>query len=566
MDFPGLLGALGGTDGVWLGVALGSLTLLFEDVALGLGAALISERGHIEVPVYAGLFAGIVVGDLGLYAAGRWLRGLRFVRRMQETRAYAVAGETFNRAPTTALVLARLVPASRLPVFMLAGVCGYPLGRFTLTILPSVALWTALILYGGSTLLAWLHRAIGMTSLELVLLAVGGYASFRLLFRQRGRAIRLRPLHGQPVSAEIGRAGMPLLDLRAPFVSFFEFWPIWRFYGPLGLYMFTLAIRHRGATLITATNPGFPLGGLVGESKVHILGQLRDSLPVLVPRFTSCRRGTASVDECLVALLECLEREQLALPLVVKPDIGCRGAGVRKVSTVCELRAYVEAFPADQAFIVQELVACEGEAGIFYARDPDSRAGRVISITLKYFPEVTGDGRRTLAQLIDGDPRARILSQIYLGRFAERLNEIVPVGETVRLAFAGNHSKGTIFRNGNALITPALEALFDQLAAAIPGFFFGRFDIRFSDFREIQAGKPAFRIIELNGAGAEVTHVWDSRTTLLRAWRDVAAQYRLAWEIGAKNRAGGARPAPLIDIVRAWKHESAVSRRYPPTL
>jgi hypothetical protein len=48
----------------------------------------------------------------------------------------------------------------------------------------------------------------------------------------------------------------------------------------------------------------------------------------------------------------------------------------------------------------------EGEAGIFYCRRPGQPQGRIISITPKYFPYVTGDGWRTLRQLILGDARA----------------------------------------------------------------------------------------------------------------------------------------------------------------
>ena len=53
-------------------------------------------------------------------------------------------------------------------------------------------------------------------------------------------------------------------------------------------------------------------------------------------------------------------------------------------------------------------------------------------------------------------------------------------GERVRLVFAGNHCKGAAFRDGRDLITPALTERVDWLARTIPGFHFGRFDVRFS--------------------------------------------------------------------------------------
>ena len=122
-------------------------------------------------------------------------------------------------------------------------------------------------------------------------------------------------------------------------------------------------------------------------------------------------------------------------------------------------------------------------------------------------------------------------------------------GEAVRLAFAGSHSRGAIFRDGSHLVTPAMEARFDAIARALPEFWFGRFDVRFADFAQVRAGGD-FTIVEVNGAGAESTHIWDRRTPLLGAWRDLMRQYRWLFEIGAANRARGHRPLPIGEFLR----------------
>ena len=54
-------------------------------------------------------------------------------------------------------------------------------------------------------------------------------------------------------------------------------------------------------------------------------------------------------------------------------------------------------------------------------------------------------------------------------------------------------------------------------------------------------------IVEVNGAGAESTHIWDRRTGLLEAWRDLMRQYRCLFQIGAANRARGFSPMPWRD-------------------
>ncbi len=220
-------------------------------------------------------------------------------------------------------------------------------------------------------------------------------------------------------------------------------------------------------------------------------------------RSTSIRNATAA--------LATLRQAGIDLPVVAKPDLGCRGAGVKLVRSAHDLSAYLRAFPRGATLLLQRLVPFEGEAGIFYCRRPGQAKGRVVSITLKYFPYVTGDGRRTLRELILADPRAGKLSHLYLRRHTARLDQVPAAGESIRLAFAGSHSRGAIFRNGTHLVTPEMEARFDEIAQRLPEFHFGRFDVRFERFADVQQGR-GFTIVEVNGAGAESTHIWDRRT------------------------------------------------------
>jgi hypothetical protein len=209
-------------------------------------------------------------------------------------------------------------------------------------------------------------------------------------------------------------------------------------------------------------------------------------------------------------------------------------------------------------------VPFEGEAGIFYCRRPGQSHGRIVSITLKYFPHVIGDGERTLRQLILGDPRAGRLSHLYLRRHTARLDDVPPPGAAIRLAFAGSHSRGAIFRNGTHLVTPEMEACFDELARRLPEFHFGRFDVRFEQFAELQRGR-GFTIVEVNGAGAESTHIWDRRTTLVQAWRDLMRQYHWLFEVGHANRARGFKPMSLGDFMRDYRREKFLTPQYPAT-
>jgi len=365
-------------------------------------------------------------------------------------------------------------------------------------------------------------------------------------------------------------AGMPPLSQDGPPLSFFEFWPMWAFYPPVMAYAAWLMLRHRSVLLPTVANPSFPGGGFVGESKAAILALAVAHAPAWTAPYVRIERPAA---ECAghsdpaaetTAALATLGAAGLALPVVAKPDLGCRGAGVKLVREPAQLQAYLQAFPPGATLLLQQLVPHEGEAGIFYCRRPGQAQGHIVSVTLKYFPHVTGDGVHTLRELILADPRAGRLPHLYLKRHTARLDTVPTAGESIRLAFAGSHSRGAIFRNGTHLVTPAMEARFDAIAQALPEFHFGRFDVRFEQFPELQAGR-GFTIVEINGAGAESTHIWDRATPLLQAWRDLMRQYRWLFEIGAANRARGHQPMRWADFRRAWKREQQLTPLYPAT-
>lgn len=348
----------------------------------------------------------------------------------------------------------------------------------------------------------------------------------------------------------------------APPVSFFEFWPSWLFYTPVVAYWIALGLRHRDFALPTAANPEIELGGLCGESKLAILRQVRGDARALLARSTglTTHRWDAKAD--LAAAEQAMAAEGLAYPVVAKPDIGCNGTGVRLVHNADDLFRYLGEFPRQTGMLLQEYLPQENEAGLFYIRHPNEAQGRVTSVTLKYAPFVTGDGRSTLEQLVLADPRAGRVPQLYLPRLGSRLHEVPRQGERVRLVFVGNHCKGSIFRDGISLATPAMTERVDQLAKALPAFHFGRIDVRFDSLAALARGE-GFRVMEINGVGSEATHVWDSSATLVDAWKAQFFHYGEAFRIGAANRARGHRSDGLRMMWRYWRAQSRLMAQYP---
>lgn len=356
--------------------------------------------------------------------------------------------------------------------------------------------------------------------------------------------------------------GMPPLDQSGKQISFFEFWPQKYFYPPMMAYWLWLTVKHGFRfTLPTISNPLFPMGGWIGESKAAVFAQSGEyARRFIAPWAVVMRTQSATASDAIDAAT----RAGLAFPFIAKPDLGCRGAGVRRVRDLDELQRYIDAFPLGERIVLQALVDHEAEAGIFYIRKPSEPRGRITSITLKYFPYVFGDGTSTLRDLIEQDPRAGQLKHIYLPRHKDRLDWIVPQGQPFRIAYAGSHSRGTIFRNGNHLVTEAMTDAFDRIAKDVNEFYFGRFDVRFASIEDLQRGEN-FKIVEINGAGAEATHIWDRKTTLPEAYKALMQQYKAMWEIGAENAKRGYKPSSLSELVAAYRHETKLWAEYPLT-
>ena len=362
--------------------------------------------------------------------------------------------------------------------------------------------------------------------------------------------------------AVLRQARVPARPHAPRILSYFEFWPSWLFYAPVAAYWVLLGLRYGNLCLPTAANPAITVGGLCGESKRAILDQVPSSERDVLARYTSVLTDNTDATADVLAAEQALAAAGLDYPLVAKPDIGCNGSGVRLLASRSDLSRYLREFPRNCTVLLQELIPDEGEAGLFYIRHPGAQHGYLSSVTLKQPPFVVGDGHSTLRQLILADPRAGRVSQLYLPRLAQRLHEIPRQGEHVRLVFVGNHCKGSLFRNGIDVATEALSGRVDELARALPEFYFGRIDVRFTSLSALARGE-GFRVIEINGVGSEPTHIWDPATRLREAWHAQFFHYGAAFRIGAANRCQGAKPASVMTVWRNWRLQNRLMRHYP---
>ena len=523
--------------GVSEAAALFALTFLSEDAAV-LSAAVLVAGGMLSWPLgFAACFLGIWLGDLWLYGMARAF-GAPFVARFAIPAGVERSREWFEKRGSLVLVVSRFVPGLRLPSYLAAGALRFPLRVFVVVTGVVGAVWVAVV-FAGSHFIG-LARAPWWVALGVVAAVFCG-----------ARASR----------GWVGASrddGLHSFAMRVHRWMQWEFWPAWLFYAPVALSYGWLAIRHRGLTLPTAANPGLPMGGLVGESKFQTLRVLQDACPQDTARTWLIAPGAAG--DRFAELHIIVERHAVSRPFILKPDIGQRGAGVKLIRSLEAASEYLAQVRAP--VLLQRYAPGPREVGVFYYRLPGAKSGRIFAITEKIFPTIEGDGERTIEELILADPRAAIIAETYLRRFAGRCEEVLARGETLKLVEAGNHAQGCIFRDGLHLATPALLATLDRISRAVPGFFIGRYDIRYATDDDLRAGR-GLAIVELNGAGAEATSIYDARHSLLSAYRTLHRQWALIFRIGALNRARGARAAGVTELLRAWRATATLVADYP---
>jgi hypothetical protein len=335
--------------------------------------------------------------------------------------------------------------------------------------------------------------------------------------------------------------------------------PKWLICVPLVAQWLWLALRHGGLTLPSAANPAITSGGLVGETKLEYfqaMGPL--ALSATARHCALPPAGRETMDEIRATMA----RSGIGFPLIAKPDLGMCGFGVRRIDDDRDLAHYIAAFPKRQSIVLQEYLQEEGEAGIFYARDPGAPQGRIAGLALRYFPQVTGDGVSSVDALIARDPRASRVRHAGHSVAVDGLR-VPSAGERVRLATIGSTRVGGLYRDGSACITPALSARVDAIARDMAQFHFGRFDVRFADLDALRAGQV--RIMEVNGAGSEAIEAWDPAFGLLRAFRIIFAKQRTLFRIAAANRRRGHRPIGLWRLARLHFMQQKLLDTYPPS-
>ena len=328
-----------------------------------------------------------------------------------------------------------------------------------------------------------------------------------------------------------------------------EFWPFNVVYFPVIIYYVFLAAKARSFFFFSAANPPIEFGGMLGESK----GKVFELIPDQYIPATHLFLPAATPEE----VTQWMATKGLRYPILLKPDIGERGWMVKKVNDPGDLEEYLQQVKV--SFLAQAYVGFPIELGLFYYRFPGTEKGKISSITRKGLMQVTGNGEHSVRELLLKNPRARLYISDFEEKYPEKLSMVPQQGQLVEVEPIGNHCRGTTFLNDTGKVTAQLQATFDRIASQIPGFHFGRFDIRCQSYEDLEKGQN-FKILELNGAGAEPGHIYHPGRSLWKGYSDILHHLNVLCNIAIQNHRLGVPYTSLKEGLRFIRKIKAYNR------
>ncbi|MBV9785719.1 MAG: VTT domain-containing protein [Acidisphaera sp.] len=120
-------------------------TFILEDAATVL-AAMQAQTGGIPIWLaLISLYAGIVLGDLGLYGLGRLSARVAWVRRYVPPHRMRSGQEWLRGRVFKVVLVSRFLPGMRLPTYTACGFLAADLRQFALAAIVATLAWTSLL-------------------------------------------------------------------------------------------------------------------------------------------------------------------------------------------------------------------------------------------------------------------------------------------------------------------------------------------------------------------------------------------------------------------------------------
>lgn len=323
--------------------------------------------------------------------------------------------------------------------------------------------------------------------------------------------------------------------------------PIWLFFS----------LKSKSLAFLAIVNPNINFGGFLNYSKYELLKHLDKKF---LPK-TIIFKETDNLNMEKIKIL--LFENNMAFPLIIKPDIGERGDKVFKVKDILEMKEKLRYF-LKQDILIQEFIDYPLEIGVLYAKFPNATKGSITSFALKIYATVVGDGKSTVKELILN----KKLSLFKITIDEKELNRIPRQYEVVQITEIGNKNCGTRFKNLDYLIDEKLQLLFDEITKNVPYFYFGRYDIKTESIESFLAGS-CIKILELNGTNSQPIHMFDEKISVFETYKILFKNWKTMYEISLVNKSIGHKSiSNSLFIKQTWfyykmKKKSKAKITYP---
>jgi membrane protein DedA with SNARE-associated domain len=181
-SFAGLLVDAGSSWPLQAAVIIGG-TFILEDAATLLAAMQVAS-GALSLELALGaLYAGIVLGDLGLYGLGRLSAKHAWARRLVPPQRRDLGHDWVSQRVFPLVIVSRFVPGLRLPTYTTLGFLHAPLLQFGAAAIAATLVWTSGLFFVslrlGVLMMQYLGvwRWAGLVVFLAIIIGVGRYAA-----------------------------------------------------------------------------------------------------------------------------------------------------------------------------------------------------------------------------------------------------------------------------------------------------------------------------------------------------------------------------------------------------
>lgn len=326
-------------------------------------------------------------------------------------------------------------------------------------------------------------------------------------------------------------------------------WESWHHhakYIPISPVWLWYIIRSGTPWFFTASNPTLTFGGFEGEGKKEMYEQLPPgSYPATI--YIAANIPFIEVEKQIAG-------SGFSYPFIVKPNVGMMGFMFRRISNAAQLKQYHDTLPID--YLVQQLIEYDVEVGMFYYRLPGQQKGTISGLLKKEPAIIIGDGTSSLEILMRQKESIRFKIDDMLNRHEAFKNTVLAKDEKYYLSHASNRSQGGEMEVINQEIDENLQRLADSFSHQSGKFYYGRYDIKCASIADLKAGKN-FSILEFNGAGAGVQHIYGNGYSLWAAMGIILKHWKMMFLISRQNHKNG---VAYWGLMKGWRHLKAAKQ------